>query len=74
MNLISTDGAQEMQKSSSRFPVRSCQLDSENQRQIFTDARRSKQGRVLDPARCLFFLSVPLAPVRDGSGMFSGVC
>jgi len=29
--LISTDGAQEMQKSSSRFPVRSCQLDFENQ-------------------------------------------
>src|SRR5580692_10009157 len=74
INLISTDGAQEMQKSSSRFPVRRCQLDCENQPRIFTDSHRSKQGRVLDPAHCPFFLSVPLELVRDGSGMFSGGC
>jgi hypothetical protein len=74
INLISTDGAQEMQKSSSRFPVRRCQLDCENQLRIFTDSHRSKQGRVLDPAHCPFFLSVPLELVPDGSGMFSGGC
>src|SRR5579864_9508214 len=53
--LISTDGAQEMQKSSSRFPVRSWILKTSHG--VFTDSRRSKQGRVQDPAHSLFFLA-----------------
>src|SRR5579863_9307105 len=57
MNLISTDGAQEMQKSSSRFPVRSCQLDFENQPRIFTDSRRSNRAGSWTRPTVLFFLA-----------------